>query len=97
MKTREPMRICLGCGEKRPKKELLRIVRESETNEFHLDPSGRKNGRGCYICGKSECFENMVKQKKLSRSFETNVDRETYEKLRSEFDGWFNNGGTEIE
>ena len=91
------MRICLGCGEKRSKKEMLRIVRESETNEFHIDPSGRKNGRGCYICGKPECFESMVKQKRLARSFETNVAQETYVSLRAEFESWFNNGGSDIE
>lgn len=90
-----PIRICLGCGEKLPKKDMLRIVRNKE-GEIHVDPSGRMNGRGCYVCGKKECMDSIIRQKKLSRSFETNVEPFAYETVKSEFEQWLNNGGQNI-
>ncbi len=74
---------------------MLRIVR-TEEGEFHVDPSGRLNGRGCYVCGKEECMNVVSKQKKLNKSYEMNVGAETYDTLMKEFLGWLNNGGSNI-
>ena len=91
-----PVRMCLGCGQKQPKKELIRIVRTVD-NEFKMDFTGRLNGRGCYICKNTACMESVVKQKKLAKSFEMPVEPEVYEKLKNEFGEWFaENGGKTI-
>ncbi len=81
-----PMRKCIGCGEMKPKKELIRIVRSPE-GEFDLDVTGKKSGRGAYICKNPECFTLVKKGKKLNRSFETSVPDEIYDKLESELNG----------
>ena len=62
------MRKCVGCGEMKPKKELIRVLR-TEENEFVLDTTGKKNGRGAYLCMSKDCFEKAVKSKGLERSF----------------------------
>ena len=62
------MRKCVGCGEMKAKKELLRVLR-TEDDEFVLDTTGRKNGRGAYVCLSSECFAKAAKNKGLERSF----------------------------
>lgn len=87
--------MCLGCGEKRPKKEMIRIVRNAE-NEFHVDATRRMNGRGCYVCPDSRCMQAVVKQKKLAKSFEMNVSVETYTKITDEFEALLKNGGSNI-
>ena len=63
-----PMRKCVGCGEMKPKKELLRILR-TETGEFVVDALGKANGRGAYLCRSVECFQKAVKNRGLERSF----------------------------
>jgi predicted RNA-binding protein YlxR (DUF448 family) len=85
MKTRKiPMRMCTGCRERRAKKELLRVVRTPE-GEVVIDRTGRKNGRGAYICMDSAaCLEKAVKTKMLERSLEIAIDPEVYERLRGE-------------
>ncbi|MDD4779566.1 MAG: YlxR family protein [Tissierellia bacterium] len=84
MKTRKiPMRKCIGCMESFPKKELVRIVKNKE-NEIKLDLTGKQNGRGTYICRKTECFENAIKSKRLSKSLETEIPEEIYEEIKSE-------------
>jgi len=70
------------------KKELIRVVRTTE-QEFCLDSTGKKSGRGAYVCNNLACFEKAVKQKGLERSFKQAVPSEVYEQLRKEFD---NNG-----
>mgnify|MGYP000014867863 CR=1 FL=1 len=80
-----PMRRCIGCYESKPKKELLRIVRNSE-GIIQMDFSGKMNGRGAYLCDDAGCFEKMVKGNKLSREFETEIKMETYEALRVQFE-----------
>ena len=75
-----PERKCMGCGEKFPKKELLRIVREPEGN-VSVDLVGKKNGRGVYICKNPECFKKVRKGDKLSRSLETKVPEEIYDEI----------------
>lgn len=63
-----PMRKCVGCGEMKSKKEMMRVLKTSE-NEFLLDATGKKNGRGAYLCQSKECLEKAIKNKGLERSF----------------------------
>ena len=80
-----PMRKCVGCQEMKNKKEMLRVLKTTE-NEFMLDATGRKNGRGAYLCFSKECFEKAVKCKGLERSFKQSIPKEVYEKLEKELD-----------
>ena len=75
-----PMRQCIGCGEMKPKKEMLRIIKTAE-EEILLDTTGRKNGRGAYICPNSECLKKAVKGKGLERSFKMAIPKDVYEML----------------
>ena len=74
-----PMRQCVGCGEMKSKKEMMRILRTTE-NEIILD----KNGRGAYICSSPECLKKAVKSKGLERALKTAVSAEVYEGLERE-------------
>lgn len=76
-----PQRTCLGCGEAKPKKELIRIVKQNDGKIF-IDKTGKANGRGAYICNNVECLEKAIKSKRLERNFETKIDNEIYESLR---------------
>ena len=80
-----PMRKCVGCQEMKSKKEMIRVLKTSE-EEFVLDTTGKKNGRGAYICPSKECFEKAVKSKGLERSFKHSIPKEVYEKLEKELD-----------
>lgn len=84
-KRKVPMRKCVGCGEMKPKKELLRILR-TEDEGFVLDTTGKKNGRGAYICYSRECFQKAVKNKGLERSFKQAVSAEVYGHLEKEME-----------
>lgn len=75
------MRRCLGCMESKPKKELVRIVKNKE-GEISLDKTGKKQGRGAYICGNIECLEKAMKTKRIEREFETEISEEIYALLR---------------
>lgn len=77
------MRKCVGCGEMKPKKEMLRILRTTE-EEFVLDATGKKNGRGAYLCCSLECFQKAVKSKGLERSFKQAIPADVYERLEKE-------------
>ncbi len=77
------MRKCVGCGEMKNKKEMIRVIKTQE-NEFLLDATGKKNGRGAYLCNSAECLEKAVKSKGLERSFKTNIPKEVYEQLQEE-------------
>ena len=84
MKQRKiPLRKCTGCQEMKNKKELIRIVRDDEGN-YSIDYTGKKAGRGAYICADIECLEKAKKSKGLERSFKTAVPNEVYEQLRNE-------------
>ncbi len=76
-----PQRTCLGCGESKPKQELIRIVKQNDGKIF-IDRTGKANGRGAYICNSIECLEKAIKSKRLERNFETKIDNEIYESLR---------------
>ena len=80
-----PMRKCVGCQEMKNKREMLRVLKTSE-NQFMLDATGKKNGRGAYLCFSKECFEKAVKCKGLERSFKMPVSGEVYENLRKELE-----------
>ena len=83
VKKKIPMRKCVGCGEMKPKKELMRILR-TESGEFIVDAAGKKNGRGAYTCQSVECFRQAVRSKGLERSFKQEIPQEVYDKLEKE-------------
>ena len=78
-----PMRMCVGCRQMRPKKELLRVVRTPE-NEIRLDRTGKASGRGAYVCPAEECLEKAQKIRALERALEHKVDPEVFERLKEE-------------
>ncbi|WP_315114865.1 RNase P modulator RnpM [uncultured Clostridium sp.] len=78
-----PERMCTGCMEMKPKKELIRIVRNKD-GEVSVDLTGKKPGRGAYICKNVECLQKSFKSKKLDRNLETTISEEIYNKLREE-------------
>lgn len=75
------MRTCIGCNQIKPKKELIRIVKNKQ-DEISIDRTGKANGRGAYICDKAECLEKAIKSKRLERNFETQINPEIYDELR---------------
>lgn len=82
---RIPLRKCTGCQEMKNKKEMIRILRTSE-GEIVLDATGRKNGRGAYVCCSMDCFEKAVRNKGIERSLKQKVPEETYEDLKKEIE-----------
>ena len=76
-----PERKCMGCNEKRPKKELIRVVRTPE-GEVLLDLVGKKSGRGAYICKSVSCFEKALKSKRLERTLEVEIPDSVYEDVK---------------
>lgn len=83
MEKKVPMRKCLGCEEMLGKKGLLRIVRSKE-GDISLDLTGKKSGRGAYICKDVSCFEKAVKKKAFERSFKCKIPDEVYDRLKQE-------------
>ncbi len=84
MKTKRiPMRMCLGCGEMRPKRELIRVVKSKE-GDISLDLTGKKSGRGAYICKSVECFEKARKARKFERSFSCMISEDIYNSMEGE-------------
>jgi predicted RNA-binding protein YlxR (DUF448 family) len=82
-----PLRRCLGCREMKEKRELLRIVKNSEGLVF-FDPTGKKNGRGAYLCKESACFDKAVKTKAFSREFETEIPDIVYEEIKKQMEAY---------
>ena len=78
-----PMRMCLGCNEMKPKKELIRVVKSPE-GEISIDFTGKKAGRGAYICADSECFEKARKARRFEKSFSCKIDNEVYRVMINE-------------
>ena len=76
-----PVRRCVGCGEHLPKAELVRVLRTPE-GEVVLDLTGKKSGRGAYICKCLACFDSAVKAKRLERAFKTRIPDDIYQALR---------------
>lgn len=86
MKTKKiPMRKCVACGEQKPKTELLRIVNNKEEGIL-FDVTGKKNGRGAYICKSKKCFDIAKKSKKLSVVLESEIKNEFYDELNEYID-----------
>lgn len=84
MKTKKiPMRMCLGCGEMKPKRELIRVVKSKE-GDISLDLTGKKSGRGAYICRSVECFEKARKARKFERSFSCMISEDIYNSMEGE-------------
>jgi|LSQX01.1.fsa_nt_gb predicted RNA-binding protein YlxR (DUF448 family) len=86
MKTKRkkiPLRKCLGCGEMKPKKELLRVTHNSQ-GIISVDLTGRAHGRGAYICNSKQCFEKAKKTKAFNKAFKSDVPEEIYEDLIKE-------------
>lgn len=75
-----PMRLCTGCGEMKPKKELVRVVR-SKDGEIALDLTGRANGRGAYICSKLSCLQAARKARRFEKAFSCKIPDEVYERM----------------
>ncbi len=80
-----PMRQCVGCKEMKNKREMMRVLKTAE-GPIVIDTTGRKNGRGAYLCMTKECLVKARKNKGLERSFKMSIPDEVYEKLEKEFD-----------
>ena len=78
-----PMRMCLGCGEMKPKKELIRVVKSPE-GEISLDFKGKAAGRGAYICRSTECLEKARKARRFEKSFSCKIEESVYEVMMNE-------------
>ena len=80
-----PLRQCIGCGEMKSKKEMIRVIKTAD-EEILLDATGRKNGRGAYLCPSMECMKKAVKSKCLERSFKMAIPKEVYDALEKEME-----------
>ena len=80
-----PQRQCIGCGEMKGKKEMIRVIKTAE-GEILLGATGRKNGRGAYLCPSEECLKKAIKNRGLERSFKMAIPKEVYESLEKEME-----------
>lgn len=81
---KQPLRQCIGCGVMKEKREMFRILKTSD-DAIVLDTTGKKNGRGAYICPNKECLLKVIKSNGLSKAFKMNVDKSVYDELTEEF------------
>ncbi len=84
MNKKIPLRQCVGCGSMKAKKEMMRVLKTAEEGII-LDTTGKKNGRGAYLCVNMECLKNARKNKGLERSFKMSIPNEVYDNLEKEF------------
>jgi len=84
-KSKIPMRQCTGCREMKSKKEMIRVLKTAE-NEIVLDTTGKKNGRGAYLCFSRDCLEKAIKSRGLERSLKAPIPEEVYQNLKKEFE-----------
>ena len=89
MQKKIPQRQCMGCRERKPKKEMIRVVRGTD-GTVSLDFSGKMNGRGAYICPNLECLKKVRKSKALDRSLEVPIPDEVYARLEKEMEAGIN-------
>ena len=82
---REPERTCLACRTAKNKKELVRVVKNKE-NEMFVDETGKKSGRGAYICKSRECLETALKQKRLENSFKMQISEDVKKELQRQME-----------
>ncbi len=86
-KKKVPLRQCVGCSEMKPKKEMVRIIKTPE-GEILMDTTGKKNGRGAYICKSSACLAQTRKNRGLERSLKSSIAPEIYELLQKEMEAF---------
>ena len=86
MQKKIPQRQCMGCRERRPKKEMIRVVRTPE-GAVNLDFGGKMNGRGAYVCPNPECLKKALRSKALDRSLEVTIPEEVIARLEKEMEG----------
>lgn len=86
-KKKIPSRQCVGCGEMKEKREMLRVIKTPE-DTIVLDITGKKNGRGAYLCHSAECFRKAMKSKALERSLKIAIPEEVYKELEKELSGF---------
>ena len=84
MNKKIPMRRCLGCMESKPKKELIRIVKNSEGKIF-VDRTGKQNGRGAYFCDDIACIEKAIKSGRIAKEFEIQITDDIYEDIKNQY------------
>ena len=85
MQKKIPQRQCMGCRERKPKRELIRVVRCTD-GEVRLDFGGKMNGRGAYVCPDPECLKKCRKSRSLERCLETPIPEEVYDRLEKEME-----------
>lgn len=78
---KQPQRTCMGCNEKKDKKDFIRIVKNKE-DQINIDKTGKLEGRGAYICDDIKCLEKVIKSKRLEKVFDMKISEEIYENLR---------------
>ena len=86
VEKKKPLRRCIACNNQKEKQELLRIIRNPQ-KELEIDLTGKKNGRGAYICKNEECLNLAKKTKRLERALEVNIKEEFYEEIRGVISG----------
>lgn len=89
MQKKIPQRQCMGCRERREKRQLIRVVRKTD-GEVSLDFSGKMNGRGAYLCPDPECLKKAIRSKALDRSLEVTIPQEVYDRLAKEMEAGAN-------
>ena len=85
MQKKIPQRQCMGCRERKPKRDMIRIVRGTD-GQVRLDFGGKMNGRGAYICPNPDCLKKVQKSKALERSLEVEIPEEVYDRLQKEME-----------
>ena len=85
MQKKIPMRQCLGCREMKPKRELVRVVRSPE-GTVSLDPKGKANGRGAYLCPNMDCLKKAIRSKALARALGAEIPQEIYDALLAQME-----------
>ena len=85
MQKKIPQRQCMGCRERKPKRDMIRVVRGTD-GVVSLDFGGKKNGRGAYICPDMECLKKAIRSKALDRSLEVTIPEEVYDRLQKEME-----------
>ena len=89
MQKKIPQRLCMGCRERKAKRELIRVVRTPE-GAVTLDFGGKMNGRGAYLCPNPECLKKAIRAKALDRSLEVEIPEEVYGRLQKEMEAGSN-------
>ncbi len=76
----EKLRMCVACRQMKDKRCLMRVVKDKEGN-ISVDPTGKKNGRGAYVCREEQCLKTMTKQRSFNKAFKMNIDESVYKSI----------------